>query len=166
MEGIVNKVEQSGLLEINLEDYYSEGTRSLIDLKSCLFQGLILKEKDFRAFVRNEHWEKYKDHFVAITCSAEAIIPTWAYMLVAASLKGIARKVIYGDLQTLETVLFLDTFSKFDVEKYRDKKILIRGCGHLPVPESAYVEITNLLTPVAKSVMFGEACGTVPVYKQ
>ena len=163
---IVNRVEQSGLTEINLEDYYPKGERALIDVKENLFQGLILKEKDFREFVKNEDWKKFQNKFVAITCSADAIVPIWAYMLIAAALQPFAKKFMFGDLKTLETVLFNDSLCKIDVETFRDKKLIVKGCGKLPVPNSAYVELTRILTPVAKSLMFGEACSTVPVMKK
>lgn len=163
---IINRVAESGLTEINLEDFYPKGERALIDVRDNLFQGLILKEKDFREFVKNEDWKKYQDKFVAITCSADAIVPTWAYMLIATSLQPFAKKIVFGDLKTLETVLFLESLSKINIEEFRDKKLVIKGCGNLPIPESAYVELTRILTPVAKSLMFGEACSTVPVMKK
>lgn len=163
---IINKVAESGLLEINLEDYYPKGERVLIDVKNNLFQGLILKEKDFREFVKNENWSKYKDKFVAISCSADAVVPTWAYMLLSTSLQPFAKNVVFGDLKTLETVLFTQALSKINPEDFRDKKAVIKGCGNLPVPESAYVELTRILTPVAKSIMYGEPCSTVPVMKK
>ncbi len=162
---IVNRVAESDLVEINLEDHYPKGERMLIDMKENLFQGLILKEKDFREFVKNENWSRYKDKFVAITCSADAIVPTWAYMLIAASLQPFAKKFVFGDLKALETILFIESLSKFNPEIFRDKKVMIKGCGNLPVPESAYVELTRLLMPVVKSIMYGEACSAVPVYK-
>ena len=165
-EEIKNRVADSGLTEINLEDFYSKGERILIDVKDNLFQGLILKEKDFREFVKSENWSIYKDKFVAITCSADAIVPTWVYMLIATSLQPFAKKFVFGDLKTLETVLFLESLSKINPEEYLDKKLVIKGCGNLPVPESAYVELTRMLTPVAKSIMFGEPCSTVPVMKR
>jgi hypothetical protein len=163
---IVNRVDQSGLTEINLEDFYPKGERVVIDVKENLFQGLILREKDFREFVKNENWSKYKDKFVAITCSADAVVPTWAYMILSTSLQPFARNSVFGDLKTLETVLFTQTLSKINPEDFRDKKVVIKGCGNLPVPESAYVEITRILTPVAKSIMYGEPCSTVPVMKR
>lgn len=166
MEKIINKVAESGLIEINLEDYYPQGERVQIDVKENLFQGLVLKEKDFREFVKNEEWKKYQDKFVAITCSADAIVPTWAYMLIATSLQPFAKKFAFGDLKTLETILFNEALVKINPEEFRDKKLVIKGCGNLPVPESAYVEVTRILTPIAKSIMFGEPCSTVPVYKK
>lgn len=162
---IINKVAQSGLIEFNLEDHYPEGERVLVDVKNNLFQELILREKDFREFVKNEDWSKYKDKFVALTCTADAIVPTWAYMLLATALEPFAKKIVFGDLKTLETLIFSDVLSKIKVEDFRDKRVVIKGCSKLPVPESAYVEITRLLRPVAKSIMYGEACSTVPIYK-
>ena len=163
---IINKVEQSGQTEFNLEDYYPKWERVLIDVKENLFQGLILKEKDFREFVKNNNWNIYKDKFVALTCSADAIVPTWAFMLLTAALEPFAKKIVFGDLKTLETILFREALSKINVEDFRDKRICIKGCGNLPVPESAYVEITRLLSPVAKSIFYGEACSTVPIMKK
>jgi hypothetical protein len=171
---IVNKVAESGLLEINLEDYYPKGERELLDIKQCLTslsfgegrgEAFVLKEKDFREFVKSENWSKYKDKFVAITCSADAIVPIWAYMLLSTSIQPFAKNVVFGDLKTLETILFTQALSKINPEDFRDKKAVIKGCGNLPVPESAYVELTRILTPVAKSIMYGEPCSTVPVMK-
>ena len=138
----------------------------LIDVKNNLFQGLILKEKDFREFVKNEDWKKYQDKFVAITCSADAIVPTWAFMLIATSLQPFAKKFVFGDLKTLETILFNEALSKINPEAFKEKRVVIKGCGEIPVPESAYVELTRILTPVVKSIMFGEPCSTVPVFKK
>ncbi len=165
-KGIVNRVEQSGLIEFNLEEYYPKGERVMIDVKEHLFQGLILKEKDFRDFIARENWAKYQDKFVALTCTADAIVPTWAYMLIGTSLAPYAKEVIFGDLKTLETVLFQKALSKININDFRDQRVVIKGCSNLPVPESAYVEITRLLSPVAKSIMYGEPCSTVPIYKR
>jgi hypothetical protein len=154
------------LVEINLEDFYPKGERVLIDVKDNLFQGLILKEKDFRDYVKNENWSRYQDKFIAIICSADAVVPTWAYMLLSTSLQPFAKYIVFGDLETLETVLFTQALSKISPEDFRDKRTVIKGCGNLPVPESAYVELVRILTPVAKSIMYGEACSTVPVMKK
>ncbi|MCW3103350.1 MAG: hypothetical protein JWO09_1790 [Bacteroidetes bacterium] len=164
--GIVNKVSQSGLITIDLEEYYPAGQRVLFDIKEHLFQGLILREKDFREFIKNEDWNKYRDCYVALTCSADAIVPTWAYMLLAAQLEPLAKKVVFGNLETLETILYNEILSKINIEEYKDARIVIKGCGNLPVPKAAYVQITSLLRPVAKSIMYGEPCSTVPLYKQ
>ena len=163
---IVNKVAQSGLITIDFEDFYSKGERVLFDIKDLLFQGLILREKDLREFVAKEDWSKYQDKFVALTCSADAVVPTWAYMLLTIHLEPYAKKIVFGDLETLEINLFAETLSKLTIEDYKDARIVIKGCGKLPVPKFAYVEITRLLRPVAKSIMYGEPCSTVPLYKK
>lgn len=163
---IINKVELSGIITIDLEDFYPPGERVVFDLKDLLFQGLILREKDFREFVKNQDWSKYKDKYVALICSADAIVPTWAYMLLATQLEPFAKKVVFGDLETLETILYNEALAKLDLNEYKNARIVIKGCGNLPVPKAAYVEITRLLRPVAKSIMYGEACSTVPLYKK
>jgi len=163
---IINKVALSGIITINLEEFYPPGKRVLLDIKEQVFQGLILKEKDFREFVKNEDWRKYSDKYVALICSADAVVPTWAYMLLAIQLEPFAKKVVFGDLETLETVLYNEVLNNLNMNDFKDARIVIKGCGHLPVPQAAYVEITRLLRPVAKSIMYGEACSMVPLYKQ
>lgn len=165
-EVIINKVAQSGLITFNLEEHYHPGERALIDIKDTLFMGLILKEKDFREWVKNHDWSQYEGKNVAIFCGTDAIIPTWAYMLVASKLSGNANFFVFGDEKTLETALYLNALQHVDVESFRDKRVVIKGCSDFPVPESAYVEITRLLAPVVKSIMFGEPCSTVPVLKR
>jgi hypothetical protein len=161
----VNKVANSGLITINLENYYPQGERVLLDIKDQLFMGMVLKEKDFRQFIKEHDWSHYHNKFVAVTCSVDAIIPTWAYMLIASKLSGVAQKVVYGSLQTLETVLWEHVLNNFPVENYRDEKIVVKGCGDLPIGPDAYLQLTSKLVQVASSVMFGEPCSTVPVYK-
>lgn len=163
---IINKVALSGIITIDLEEFYPQGERVLFDIKDLLFQGLILREKDFREFVKNEDWTKYKNKYVALICSADAIVPTWAYMLLATQLEPYVKKVVFGNLEILETVLYNELLSKLNINDYKDARIVIKGCGHLPVPKAAYVEIARLLRPIAKSIMYGEACSTVPLYKQ
>ena len=163
---IINKVALSGIITINLEDFYPQGERVLFDIKDLLFQGLILREKDFREFVKNEDWRKYTDKYLALICSADAIVPTWAYMLLAIQVEPYIKKVVFGDLETLETVLYNEVLNKLNINDYKDARVVIKGCGHLPVPKAAYVEITRLLRPVAKSIMYGEVCSMVPLYKQ
>ena len=165
-EEIVNKVAQSGIITIDLEEFYPEGKRVLFDIKPLLFQELILKEKDFRDYIKNHDWNQYKDCYVAVTCSNDAIVPTWAFMLLTLSLKPFAKKVVFGNLETLETVLFEEIIEKLDQSKYKDARIVIKGCGNKPVPISAYVALTEKVKPVAKSIMYGEPCSTVPLYKQ
>ncbi|MDF2437676.1 MAG: hypothetical protein K0Q95_2052 [Bacteroidota bacterium] len=163
---IVNKVSQSGLITIDLEEFYPSGDRVVFDIKDHLFQGLILREKDFREFIKNHDWAAYKDKYVSLICTADAIVPTWAYMLLATQLEPYAKKVIFGDLETLETILYNEILSKINLIDYKDARIVIKGCGKLPVPKAAYVQITSLLRPIAKSIMYGEPCSTVPLYKQ
>lgn len=165
-EEIVNKVAASGLIEINLEEYYTPGERVLFDIAPCLFQGLILREKEFRDFVKNHDWRQYEGKHVAITCSVDAIIPTWAYMLVSSSLAEISASVVFGDLNDLDNVLFERSLSKLNIEEYKEAKVVIKGCSNLPVGTHAYVRIVELLRPVVKSIMYGEPCSTVPVYKR
>ena len=163
---IVNKVAQSGLITIDLEELYPKGERILFDIKDWLFMEMILKEKDFREKIAAHNWEQYKDKYVAITCSADAIVPTWAFMLLAVQLEPFAKKIVFGDLEALETVVFNEVLNMLDVEQYKDGRIIIKGCGKLPVPKYAYVELTRLLKPIAKSIMYGEPCSTVPLYKR
>ncbi len=162
---IVNKVANSALITFDLEDYYDKGERILYDIKQNLFQELILKEKDFREFVKNHDWSQYKGKNVGIICSAEAIVPTWAYMLLATRLQPYANKVVFGGSESLEQALYQQALSKIDLETYRNAKVVVKGCGNLPVPTFAYVEISGLLTPVVQSIMYGEPCSTVPIFK-
>lgn len=165
-ENIINKVAQSGLVTLDPAQFYAPGDRVVYDIKDNLFHGLMLREKDFREFVKEHNWQQYQDKNVAVYCSADAIVPAWAYMLLANRLAPYAREVVFGDAEVLETVLFIKELNRLDVEQYRDQRLVIKGCGDVPVPVSAYVELTKRLTPVAKSLMFGEPCSTVPIYKR
>ena len=165
-EEIVNRVATSGLVSFDLEELFHSGERVIYDLKDNLYMGMILREKDFREFLKANDWSSYTGKNVAIICSEDAIVPTWAYMLLAIQLQPYANAVVFGDLNALEDKLFSDSISKIDTEEFRGKKVVIKGCSKLPVPISAYVEITNLLKPVAQSLMFGEPCSTVPLYKK
>jgi hypothetical protein len=163
-EEIINKVAESGLLQFDLEGLYPEGERVLFDLKGWLFEELILKEKDFRDLVKNHDWSQYQNKLVALTCSADAIVPTWAFMLIAVHLQPFAREVILGDLQKLEESLFRQAIFNLNPESFRNERIVIKGCGG-KVPVSAYVDFADFLRPLAKSILYGEPCSTVPVYK-
>jgi len=165
-ENIVNKVAQSGLVSVDPASFYPPGERVVYDIKDNLFHGLMLREKDFREFVKDHDWAQYAGKNVAITCSADAIVPTWAYMLLANRMAPYAREIVFGNIDTLETILFEKALTVLDVEQYRDKRIVIKGCGDVAVPNSAYIELTKKLTPVVKSLMFGEPCSTVPIYKR
>jgi hypothetical protein len=163
---IINKVAESALTTIDLEEYYPKDETAVFDLKDHLFMGLILKEKDFRAALQNMDWEQYRNKNVAITCSADAIIPMWAYMLVATNLQPVAKEVVFGNEQHLQQTLLLKNLYGLKGEDYRDKRVVVKGCGDVPVPEAAYVEITNKLRPYVKSIMYGEPCSTVPIFKK
>ena len=165
-ENIINKVAQSGLVTLDPAAFYPQGERVVYDIKDNLFMELILKEKDFREFVKGHDWTQYQDKYVALTCTTDAIVPAWAYMLLANRLAPYAKEVVFGDAEVLETVLFVKSIASLDVEQYRDQRIVIKGCGDIPIPVSAYVELTKKLTPVVKSLMFGEPCSTVPIYKR
>jgi hypothetical protein len=165
-ENIVNKVAQSGLVTLDPASFYPEGERVVYDIKDNLFMELMLREKDFREFVKAHDWAQYQGKNVAVTCSADAIVPAWAYMLLANKLAPYAREVVFGNEEVLETVLFVKNIAGMDIEQYRDQRIVIKGCGDVDVPVSAYVELTKKLTPVVKSLMFGEPCSTVPIYKK
>ena len=165
-ENIINRVAQSGLISFDLAELYPKGERIVYDIKQNLFHGLILREKDFREFVKEHNWQQYSGKHVAITCTADAIVPTWAYMLLANKMSSIAETLVFGDLETLETVLFDRVVNTLDLEKYRDQRLVIKGCGDVPVPVSAFVSLTEKLTKVAKSIMYGEPCSTVPIFKR
>lgn len=166
MEPIVNKVEQSGIISLDLESYFSKDPIMVFDLKDYLFMGLILKEKDFRSALLGTDWDQYKNAQVAITCSADAIIPMWANMLVAVYLTPVAKSVHFGNEASLREHLLLDALNTINPSDYTDQRVVVKGCGEDPVPASAYVKITSLLRPYAKSIMYGEPCSTVPLYKK
>jgi hypothetical protein len=163
---IINKVAESGLITLNPEDYYPRGETAVFDLKDFLFMALILKEKDFREALKNLDWEQYRNKNVAITCTADAIIPVWAWMLAASYLQPVAKEIVMGDEKELHKTIFLKNLSKINVDEFADKKIVVKGCGETPIADFVYMEITKLLRPVAKSIMYGEPCSTVPVFKK
>ena len=163
---IVNRVANSGLVNFDLEAYYPKGQRQLIDLKDWLFEGLILKEKDFRQAVKDYDWAQHQDQYVAIDCSADAIVPVWSYMLISNAISPYAKKVVKGNLKNLETLIFHELINNLDINPFKNQRVIVKGCSNLPVPESAYVAITNKLRPVVKSIMYGEACSSVPIYKK
>lgn len=163
---IINRVAESALTTIDLEEYYPKGETAVFDLKDHLFMGLILKEKDFRAALQTHDWEKYRDKIAAVTCSADAIVPVWAYMLVAANLQPVAEEVVYGEEKAVLNTLLLKNIATIKGEDYTDKRVVIKGCGDVPISEAAYVEVTNRLRPYVKSIMYGEPCSTVPIFKR
>jgi hypothetical protein len=163
---IINKVAESGLITLDLEKYYPAGETGVFDMKDHLFMGLILKEKDFREALKKLDWSVYKDKNVAVTCSADAIIPVWAYMLVAAYLQPVAKDIAMGDEKELHKTLFLKNLAAINISEFADKRVVVKGCGETPIGDFVYMEITKLLRPVVKSIMYGEPCSTVPIYKQ
>lgn len=163
---IINRVSNSQLITFDLEELYTPGERVLFDMKELLFQELILRETDFRDFIKTHDWSQYHNKLVAITCSADAIVPTWAYMILASSLQPYATAVVFGSLQDLETYLFEQALNKIDWQKFGKAKVVVKGCSKLAVPVSAYVLAINNLRPVAQSIMYGEPCSTVPVFKK
>ena len=165
-DDIVNRVANSGLVNFDLEAYYPKGTRQLIDLKDWLFEGLILKEKNFRQAVKDYDWAKHQDQYVAIDCSADAIVPIWSYMLISNAISPYAEKVVKGNLENLESLIFQELINTLDINPFKNQRVIVKGCSNLPIPESAYVAITNKLSPVVKSIMYGEACSSVPIYKK
>ena len=165
-EEIINKVAQSKLITFDLEDIYPEGKRLVLDIKDWLEEGFILREKEFRKAVNEHHWAVYKDSFVAITCSSDAIVPGWAFMLVVTKLQPYAKKTIQGNLEQLETAIYQELIEKLDLTGYQDKYVIVKGCSTKPVPPNAYLQITSRLQSVVKSLMYGEACSSVPLFKR
>ncbi|WP_394758887.1 DUF2480 family protein [Flavobacterium sp.] len=163
---IINKVANSVLEVFDLEDYYAKEIRTQIDISQWLYEGFLLKEKDFREALKNHDWSQYENHYVAIHCSTEAVIPAWASILVTTHVSPFAKKVVSGNLQDLETSLYQEILSTIDYSKYQDKPVIIKGCSKKPVPESAYILAVQKLQPFAKSIMYGEACSAVPLFKR
>ena len=163
---IINKVSNSSLVVLDLEDYYPEGERILFDIKDWLYKGLVLKEKDFRQKVSANNWEQYKDKFVALTSSTDAIVPAWAYMLISVHLEPFVKKSLIGNLETLESSIYQDIIQNLDASDYKDKLVIIKGCSNKPVPDNALILLSQKLQPVVKSIMYGEACSSVPLFKR
>lgn len=163
---IINRVANSKLVVVDLEDYYPKGSRTVFDIKDWLFQELVLREKDFRTYAQEHDWTQYQDHFVALTCTADAIVPAWAFMLLTMHLQPYAKKVIVGDLEQLETLIYQDLIRDLDTEAFLDKPLIIKGCTNKPVPANAYILLSQKLKPIARSIMYGEACSSVPLYKR
>ena len=163
---IINRVANSGLVSLDLENFLDRKERVIYDVKDNLYQGLILKEKDFRASIKQHDWEQYKNKNVGLICSADAIVPTWAYMLLTTKMEPHANLVVFGGLEDLERALVNQAFEKVDFSEFQDAKVVIKGCADLKVPEYMFVETTRRLRPYAASIMYGEPCSTVPIYKK
>lgn len=165
-DAIVNKVAESGLITLDLEQYYPSQEIAPFDLKEYLFMGLILKEKAFREALSNINWEVYRNKYVAIFCSSGAIVPMWAYMLIATHLSIVNAITTFGEPQEMRQQLFLKNINDINSESFTNKRVVIKGCGDLSIGEFAYVQITAKLAPVVRSLMYGEPCSTVPVFKR
>ena len=165
-EEIINRIANSKLITIDLEDFYPQGHRIVFDIKDWLYEGLILREKDFREQVNNHDWSQHQNNYVALTCSSDAIIPSWAYLLLTTKLSEHANKVVVGNLELLETVIYQEIINQMDTSEFTDKPVIIKGCADKPIPPSAYTLLIEKIQPIAKTIMFGEACSTVPLYKK
>jgi hypothetical protein len=163
---VINKVAESGLITLDPAYYFPTGETKLFDLKDFLFMGLIVKEKDYREALKALDWEQYRDKNVAVTCTADAIIPVWAWMLAATYLQPVAKEIIMGDEKELHKTIFLKNLSQININEFADKRVVVKGCGETPIGDFVYLELTRLLQPVVKSIMYGEPCSTVPVYKK
>jgi len=163
---IINRVANSKLELINLEDYYPHGKRVVLDIKDWLYEELVLREKEFRQQAKLFDWEQYNDCYVALTCSSNAVVPAWAYMLLSTYLAPFANKTILGSLDVLETSIYQDIIKALDVSPYKDKSVIIKGCTNKPIPDNAFIQLTTKLKPLVKSLMYGEACSAVPLYKR
>lgn len=163
---IFNRVANSQLMTIDLEEFYPEGERVFFDIKDWLYEGLVLREKDFRQQVKDHDWSVYRNSFIALGCSIDVIIPAWAFMLISLNLEPYAKHVVVGDLNALETSIYQNLIRDFDIERFKDKPVIIKGCSNKPVPENAYIMLTNKLKPIVRSIMYGEACSSVPLFKR
>jgi hypothetical protein len=163
---MINKVAESGIITLDLEDHYPKTGIMLFDLKEFLFMGLILKEKDYREALKNYDFTVFQNQYVGITCSADAIIPMWAFMLATSYIQPFANAVFFGDEATVKEKVFLQNIATLKPADFTDQRVVIKGCGELPISEGAYIAVTEILRPVAKSIMYGEPCSTVPIYKK
>jgi hypothetical protein len=165
-EEIINRVANSKLITFDLEEIYPKGERISFDISQWLLEGIVLRESEFRNKATEHNWSQYQDKFVALFCSTDAIVPGWAYLLLSLHLAPYAKKVTVGSLDELESILFTELLQNIDVSEYIDKPVIIKGCAHKPIPQNAYVLLAQKLQPIAKSIMYGEACSSVPLFKR
>jgi len=165
-EEIVNKVASSGIIQLDLEQMFPVSDCIVFDIAQTLYEGLILREKDFREFVKQNDWSVYRNKYVRLTCTADAIVPTWAYMLLVTAIQPYAKKVVYASEEMMNTIVWMDIIDNFNLNEYNDARVVVKGCSSIPLPETAFSYLTAKLTPVVKSLMFGEPCSTVPLYKK
>jgi len=163
---IINRVSKSNLITINLEDFYLDGKRQRIDISQWLYKGLILREKEFRQAIDKLDFSLFKDNYIALYCSSEAIIPSWAYLLIATKLAPFSKKIVVGGLEQLEISIFQEVIDALDITKFKDKPVILKGCSTKLIPETVYIMLVERLIPVVSSLMYGEACSTVPLFKR
>ncbi len=163
---IKNRVADSNLVTIDLEDFYPIENRIELDISQWLYEGSFLQEKDFREQLKNHHWKQYQDCYIAITNTTKAIIPSWAFMLLTVQLTPYAKKISIGNLEQLESLIFSEIISELNIDQYKNKSVIIKGCSNHPIPESAFIQVIQLLQPIVKSIMYGEACSSVPLFKK
>tara|TARA_R110002072_G_scaffold85225_1_gene192971 strand:- start:53232 stop:53744 length:513 start_codon:yes stop_codon:yes gene_type:complete len=163
---IINRVANSKLVTFDLETLYPEGKRVQFDISPWLLEGIVLKENEFRKHVEQHDWSSYKDCYVALHCTTDAIVPGWAYILLSVQLAPHAKKVIVGDLETLESIIFAEIITDLNVDEFKNKPVIIKGCAHKPIPASAFTLLAKKIQPIARSIMYGEACSSVPLYKR
>ena len=163
---IINRVANSKLVTIDLEEHYPGGKRILFDISQWLLEGIVLKEQDFRKAVKEHDWSQYQDCYVALHCSTDAIVPGWAFLFVSLQLAPYASKTVVGTLDTLESILFAEIIPTINLSEAEGKPVIIKGCAHKPIPQNAYVLLAKRLQPIAKSIMYGEACSAVPLFKK
>ena len=166
MSELINRVAASPIVSLNMEEFYPQEERVQFDLADYLFQGLVLREKEFRAALKSLDWNQFAGKWVAVTCSADAIVPTWAFMLVCTYLEGMAKGYCVGDLEALEQYIVEETLSKLPLESFKDRSVVVKGCSKVAIPLFAYGRLVSLLQREAKSLMFGEPCSTVPLFKK
>ncbi|PHR10547.1 MAG: hypothetical protein COA40_13890 [Aequorivita sp.] len=165
-EEIINRVANSKLVTFDLEEIYPKGERVSFDISQWLLEGIVLRENSFREEAAQHDWSKYDNKYVALFCSTDAIVPGWAYLLLSLHLAPFAKKITVGTLEELESILFAEVLQNLDVSEYKDKPVIIKGCAHKPIPQNAYVLLAQKLQPIAKSIMYGEACSSVPLFKK
>ncbi len=166
MDEIVNRIEKSGIVQVSLDEFYPIGERVLFDVKDFLRDEIALIEKEFRTSLKETDWSKFENKYIGIICSVDAIVPLWAFMLVASELQPFAKKIVFGNKESLEKAIFSDVLSEIDYSVYQDKSVIVKGCGKYPIPDSVVVDFSVKLQNYAKRLMFGEACSAVPLYKR
>lgn len=166
MNEIINKIDKSKTKTIDLEIYYPKKSQMILDISKWLFEGMLLKEKDFRNALENHDWQKYKNSYVALFCSTEAIVPSWAYLLVSCYLSGVAKNIILGNLKDLRSFIFKELIEKMDFSEFKNEIVVLKGCSEKPIPENAYIFLIEKLKPFARKILYGEMCSAVPLYKK